>query len=289
MERPANLLDAVIDTKLSEVSTGLTTAPEWHAAWKRLGRHSPKQERLAVYQAVRDAASLPNNACFFLVAYQVLKIANEELSDAGGLRQGARRLIDGEPSSRPFRGEATDGSLSEAMVTAYADTLDRFGESEIADMLRSNREEFDRRIEAGRRFFEFDAADLCWLVRLLDMVEDCIEADPAAPLRLGYKQGNGFWEVLVYVAPAEYIGGASDGAVVAPAFMLDLEQLRRSLEEITVLELNAPVVDGADGPAVYIEGVFEGRDVHAQILVRAPRGASPGLKVDVTRGPQRLA
>jgi len=36
----------------------------WHEAWSRLGPESSEEERLAVYHAVRDAGSVPEDAAF---------------------------------------------------------------------------------------------------------------------------------------------------------------------------------------------------------------------------------
>jgi hypothetical protein len=42
-----------------------------------LGRSSTEEERLAVYQAVRNAGDLPEEAGFYLVAWQVDAIASQ--------------------------------------------------------------------------------------------------------------------------------------------------------------------------------------------------------------------
>jgi hypothetical protein len=40
----------------------------WYGAWMSLSSESTAEERLSVYQAIRDAGSLPEEAGFYLVA-----------------------------------------------------------------------------------------------------------------------------------------------------------------------------------------------------------------------------
>jgi hypothetical protein len=43
----------------------------WYGAWMNLSSEAPAEERLSVYQAIRDAGSLPEEAGFYLVAWQI--------------------------------------------------------------------------------------------------------------------------------------------------------------------------------------------------------------------------
>jgi hypothetical protein len=52
-------LYAAINAKLAEVAAASPTPPAWYKAWASLGPQSTKEERLAVYQAVRAAGSVP--------------------------------------------------------------------------------------------------------------------------------------------------------------------------------------------------------------------------------------
>ena len=53
-------LYAAINTKLTEIVKSSATTPEWHDAWMRLRTKTPEEERLRVYQAVRDSGCLPS-------------------------------------------------------------------------------------------------------------------------------------------------------------------------------------------------------------------------------------
>ena len=50
---------------------------------------------------------------------------------------------------------------------------------------------------------------------------------------------------------------------------------------------NALGLNDPDGPHVYVEGVFRGREVFLQVLAYAPEGEEPGLRVDATRRGRR--
>src|SRR5215207_6398409 len=64
-------LHAAINAKLAQVAAASLTPPPWYETWARLGPDSPEEERLAVYRAVRDAGSVPEEAGFYLVSWQV--------------------------------------------------------------------------------------------------------------------------------------------------------------------------------------------------------------------------
>ena len=61
-------LHAPINAKLAEVVEASAVKPTWFAAWMGLGPESTEEERLAVYQAIRDSGCLPVEAGFYLVS-----------------------------------------------------------------------------------------------------------------------------------------------------------------------------------------------------------------------------
>jgi hypothetical protein len=175
----------------------------------------------------------------------------------------------------------------------YAATLEEQGEEDMARLVRDHPEEFEQQYEAGRQFFhgpgdDEDGDEEDWLDLLQDAVAACVEADsPMGPLGLRYREEDGFWEVWVYPTPVELVGGAHDGAVVEPGFSLDLEQLRAAFESISDFGWNALGLNDPDGPHVYVEGIFRGREVFLQVLAHAPEGEEPGLRLDATRRGRR--
>jgi hypothetical protein len=187
----------------------------------------------------------------------------------------------------------------------YATVLEEFGERELARLFRENDDEFEDQYEVGRQYFHRlrrpqakqrrtdqaarhtavygvpggrpedngGAEDVIWLDALRDAVAASIEPEsPMGPLGLGYRQEEGFWEVCVYATPVELVGGARDGDIVVPGFHVDLEQLRSTFDTITASVCNALGLTSDEGPYVYLEGKFQGREVYLQVLV-ACRGA----------------
>jgi hypothetical protein len=296
-------LHAGINARLAEVAAALPTLPSWYEAWRRLGPKSTGRERLAVYRAVRDAGSVPEEAGFFLVAW-VLDVLTDERAEAGlretderleavrqkyGLEEDVSAGLEGVPDE--YR-EAMQQS-QDAWDALYVATLEEHGEHDLARLFREGEGEFDEKYEAGRQFFHGteggeEVEDEDWLNTLLEAVGGCLEADsPLGPLGQRYREAEGLWEVWLYPTPVELVGGQHDGEVVVPGFSLDLEQLRERFDTVVALNWNALGLTYPEGPHVAIEGVFLGREVYLQVLAYAPEGEEPGLKLDVTRRRRR--
>jgi hypothetical protein len=292
-------LHAAINTKLAEIAGVSPTPPPWYEAWTRLGPQSTDRERLAVYRAVRDAGSVPEEAGFFLVA-RMLDVLSDERAEKGlretderleavrqkcGLEEDASAYSDDVPDE--YR-EAMQQS-HDAWDALYAATLDEFGEHDMARLFREDEAAFDARYEAGRQFFhgsddEGSEPDDAWLNDLLEAVSACIEADaPMGPLGLRYDVDADFWDISVYPTPVELVGGAHDGEVVVPGFRLDLERFRSLFETIQDFGWNALGLGDPEGPYVYIEGMYDGREVFVQMLASPPEDEEPTLKFNATR------
>lgn len=294
-------LYAAIDAKLAQIAAATPEPPSWHEAWLRLGPKPSEQERLAVYRAVRDAGSLPEEAGFYLVSWQVdvITLAEAEvqlrpLEDRVEAIRQAHGLGEDETwelGEGPPEYEEAQRQLHDAWDALYAAKLEEFGEHEMARLFREDREQFDQLSEAGRQFFhgpeaEDEDEDAVWLDKLLEGVSSCVEPDsPMGPLGLRYWEEEGFWEIWIYPTPVELIGGAHDGEVVVPGFSLDLEQLRSAFDSIAHSGWNSLGLNFPEGPYVHVEGVFHGREVYLQVLAQAPEDEEPGLKFDTTRSP----
>jgi hypothetical protein len=160
----------------------------------------------------------------------------------------------------------------------------------MARLFQTDSEQFDRLYEAGRQFFhgtegeDDDTEDDDWLDELYEALVGCVEADsPMGPMGLRSWEEEGFWEVWVYPTPVELVGGRHDGEVVVPGFSFDLQQLREVFESVGAFGWNALGLNWPQGPHVYVEGVFEGREIFLQVLSYAPEDEKPGLKADATR------
>ncbi len=146
----------------------------------------------------------------------------------------------------------------------YAAMLDQFGENDIARLFRSDREQFEEYYEAGRRFFhgsQSTVGDDAWLDDLLAEISGCVEPErEMGPLGLKYFEEEGFWEVWIYPTGVELVGGAHDGAVIAPGFSLDLKRLGLAFDAVLDFSWDALGLN-SEGPHITIEGVFQGHEV----------------------------
>jgi hypothetical protein len=108
-----------VDARLKEVARSAPGDAAWKALVGRLSDATPDAERLAAYQAVRDATVLPADAAGFLFGHAAQWMPSEE--------------------------EDLDRH-----VKAF---LRRNGLNELADLQARDPLEFDRRYERGRQFF----------------------------------------------------------------------------------------------------------------------------------------
>jgi len=299
-ERYRHPLLAAIDDKLAEIAASSPTPPSWYEACSRSNPRTTDAERLAIYRAVREAGSVPDEAGFFLVAW-LLDVMTDARAEEG-LRESEDRLKAirqqyGLEEDVPVDADGVPDEYWEAMQQShdawdalYVQTLEEFGEHETARLFQTDSEEFEGIYEAGRQFFhgteneEEDSEDDEWLDELCRSVADCVEAEsPEGALGVRSREEEGFWDVWVYPTPVELVGGRHDGKVVVPGFSLDLQQLCELFESVVSFGWNALGLNWPQGPHVHVEGVFQGREVYLQVLAYAPEDEEPWLKVDATR------
>ena len=129
-----------------------------------------------------------------------------------------------------------------------------------------------------------------WLESLVDAVANCMEPhNELGPLAYRWRSEDDHWEMVVYPAPAELVGGAADGAVVSPGFSLDIQELSTAFEEIEDIHWQAQPLGPHDqeGQHLSFEGVYGGHDVWLLVLSEAPGDEEPAFKVDLTRRTER--
>jgi hypothetical protein len=288
-----------IDAKLAGVLDSLPARPGWYERWRRLGPESTDEERLAVFQAIRDSGVIPDDAGFYLVTWQVDAIADRHADTAlGHLKarlqaiEAAHGLEEGEiwePDEAPEEYREVLEKYHRGWDELFADQLVAHGESAIAALFRADRPEYERRSEAGRQFFhgppapaDPDVPD--WLNALFDEIGAGITPESLmGPLGFRWHDDEGCCEIDAYPTSVELVGGASDGAVVSPGFSLDIEQLRGVFEEVVDLGWNALGWPDGDGPFIWVEGTYQGREVFLRVLAEAPEDDEPGAKVRLPR------
>ena len=124
---------------------GIRTGCSWD-------RESTEEERLAVYQAIRDSGCLPPDAGFHLVSWQIDAMASMEaetslrdLDDRMKAIEKAYELETGEPwppDELPPEYEELLEQYHAAWDRIFLAKLEAFGEQEMADLYRADREEF---------------------------------------------------------------------------------------------------------------------------------------------------
>ena len=126
-----------------------------------------------------------------------------------------------------------------------------------------------------------------WLDSLVEFVADCMEVHNASgPLGMRCGQEGDHWDVMVYLAPGELVGGAVDGSIVSPGFSLDVQRLSAAFDQLVGVHWQAQAFSPHDyeGQYISVEGVYEGHDVYLQILSEAPEDEHPGFKLNTVTG-----
>jgi len=292
-------LHAAINTKLLAIVRASAEQPTWYEDWMGLGPESTELERLRVYQAIRDSGSVPTEAGFYLVSWQIDAIAStvaeealRDLDERLSAIQEAHGLEEGEfwsAGEAPKEYEELQAEYMTAWDGIFADKLDEFGEYEMASLFREDAECFHQQSDVGQVYFHgprrTEGAQVpAWLEQLVETVAAILEADSVlGPLVYRYGEEVGFWEVVLYPSPVELVGGALDGDVVTPGFTLHLEGLRAAFQRVDELCWNALGLIGHEGPYVAIEGEYQGHEVYLRILAYAPEDEEPGTKIDCSK------
>jgi hypothetical protein len=192
------------------------------------------------------------------------------------------------PEERSADYEAALNDYRDAWDQLFLDRLKADGEHELAELFRTERSgEFERQQEAGRQFFFGEPAASkteveAWLDALMDDVGDCITAnDVMGPLGCRYGVEDDFVDVTVYPTLTELVGGAVDGEIMEPDFSLDLNQLRTIFDQVNDFGWQALGKNDPDGPHIWVEGIYRGREMYLRVLAVAPEDEEPGSKFDV--------
>jgi len=159
-----NLIHAGTNLDLATIAVASRTKPVWYEAWAKLTTESTEEERLAVYQAVRDSGSLPAEAGFRLVFLQVEQMALEDrnvrlvnLEDQLTTIEKAHGLAIGEPWSTgepPKEYQELKLACQVAWDDVFVAKLEEFGEYDMAQQVRTDPAGVDDRNSRGREFFD---------------------------------------------------------------------------------------------------------------------------------------
>jgi hypothetical protein len=301
-EKAARTIEAFLARMIAERQP----PPPWAEAWSRLGPQSSAEDRLAVYQAVRHDPQVPTEVGHYLVAWQLDGMIDfdDEPEAARGVQfriDAIRRAHGLAEDELWYPGEGPPEYLeavkeSHAISNAvFADKLEAIGESDMAELLRTDPARYDALDEAGRTFIHGALAEedpKAWLDELLDIVNACVvsTSGPMGPLQMLVREkdeSSNIWDLFVFPTPVELIGGAHDGSVVTTWFNLDLERLRAAFDTVVEFVWDTHGWCDQPNPHVVIEGVFQGREVMLEVVSYPPEDVEPGLKVDTNQRPPR--
>lgn len=126
-----------------------------------------------------------------------------------------------------------------------------------------------------------------WLAELADAVAEAI-IGVAEPAPLGchyfYDEPRDQWEVTLFPAATEVVGGRFDGRVTPSPFALDLARLSWALDVVERFHWQTHPLGPDDdlGPHVSLEGSHGGHSVWVRILAEAPEQFPIGRRVDAS-------
>jgi hypothetical protein len=135
---------AAIDAKLGEILNALPVPPPWFERWRRLGPESSDEERLAVFQAIREDKTLPEDAALHMISWQVDLITDllrplderlEAIEVAHGLPEGCLW----EPGEAPPEHAEILEQYHKIWDDLFAAQLEEHGKHEMAALFRNDR------------------------------------------------------------------------------------------------------------------------------------------------------
>ncbi len=262
-------LHAVIDARLSAITTSLPEPPPWNEPWLRLGPESTWEERLVVCQAVRNSGSIPAEAGYFLVSWIIEDLATVVESE----RADGLQFINRRESRRD-----TD--------RIFADLLDQHGEHEMAEQFRTDPLGHAQRREVGRRFFFGSKGaeppqDPAWLKAFVKVLSSSLLSDRGSShLGIRYREDNGYWEISVYPIHGRGNHEEAEGTVASPSFAWNIEELRSIFDSIDGSGWYAVPPGGTECPYLWIEGNYQTQEVFLRLLPGAPDHVELGEKCE---------
>lgn len=132
----------------------------------KLDADMPMEDRIKIYQHLRGAGAIPEDAGFFLVAWAVETVAEERvdelyhkqyaarfehLAEEHGLDAEMLAVMDKEELPEEFR--ALEMELAKAIDALTVATFQAFGEHKMAALFTSDPDAFDERYDAGYAHF----------------------------------------------------------------------------------------------------------------------------------------
>ena len=241
---------ASIDAALRKVAHELPRLPDWWPEFLELRPDAPDDERLAVYQAVREDGTFEDHEGNFLVCYTVDQMVSRsgavEPEPIGERIERIHELYEQLDPDRHPRSESKPlaGQPLGVWESLFLEQLEIHGEVELAGLYRGSPVNLIPAAKFGQAAFfgtpSAEASALRALVQTLyDEVSECVTSGwPMGKLRLRWDtRMDSILCVTISPTPIELVGGPRDGEVRDPALSrVDLMQLQGLFEEVRDFE-----------------------------------------------------
>jgi len=122
-----------------------------------------------------------------------------------------------------------------------------------------------------------------WLRQFIETVSDCWEWHALA-LHIGIQyrepqENEDGWEVWIYPAVQEILGGKNDGETGWCGFNFDVSALSVAFEDAQI-SISASM--GQEPPKLFVEGKFRGQEVLLHVCLEPPEGVEATEIIDLT-------
>lgn len=311
---------AKIDSTLQTVGRKLPRKPDWLKGLKKLSPSSSDEERLAVYQAVRDDGCLHEDLGSFLVCFTIdermmravggdvppieeratqLDAACEQgkialdkpppdpESIVGQVTEAFQRVLRSDLDEPAEEVNAFDAQALDAWRLLLLKELEQDGETQLAAILRRSPCRFASILRNGRDWLfnpPSDAGQMGAAVQsLFDAMSDCVHSDIGmGPLRCRWRVEIGMLDVTIYPTPIEFVGGRRDGTLVDPDLsQIDLLAIQEIFDEVYEFFWSVES-DERQHQYVNIEGAYGGIEtISVGLYAGAPEGEKPVLRKNV--------
>ncbi|MEZ5943381.1 MAG: hypothetical protein R3C18_18455 [Planctomycetaceae bacterium] len=124
-----------------------------------------------------------------------------------------------------------------------------------------------------------------WLHDFTDEIGACLHTLDEPSLGCHFHFADEVWEVTLFFAATEVVGGAFDGVRTQPTFWLDVRQLF-SVMDVDQMHWQSQAVNSDDDLAAHVSvtGQYHGKSIWLRVLANSPAAMPPGQTTESSRG-----
>jgi hypothetical protein len=281
-----------IDAVLRQAARELPRLPDWWPQFLQLPPDAPEEQRLEVYQAVREDGTFEEHEGDFLVCFtidQILtrrgRVEPQPIDERMAQVNELYRLL--APDRKPLdEWSPLEGQPLGVWQKLFAEHLELYGETEMADLFRRHPGNLITATKFGQLPFFGSPPDEASATRalvqsLFDEVSKCVtSAWEMGPLRRRWDTRLApVLTVTISPTPIEVVGGARDGKLEDPALSrVDLLALVGLFEEVRDFEWSVEF-EARSTQSLCLWGSYRGCPIVMLTLYAGAReGDKPTLK-----------